>query len=106
MKAMDKKLGWLVCAAFLGLALLAGGCQPRPTAEPLPVKVDQEQVGPGVIGQQPMAGQRLELSPVIQITFDREMDAEKTGRAFSFIGPDRRLASFIHCGIFSKDSTA
>jgi hypothetical protein len=59
-----------------------------PAPEKLSVKVEQGQVGPQVVAQNPINGQRLDLSPVIQITFDRDMDREKTAQAFSLLGPD------------------
>jgi uncharacterized protein YfaS (alpha-2-macroglobulin family) len=41
--------------------------------------------GPRIITQSPLDGQRLELSSPIQITFDRDMDAAKTGAAFALL---------------------
>jgi len=84
---MNKNLTrWLYTA--LALALILNSCtglQPAPT---LTVKVDQGQVGPYVVSQQPVEGQRLDLQPVIQIVFDRDMDPAKTSQAFSLLGPD------------------
>ena len=63
--------------------------QVTPTAElPPDIEVQAAQVGPYLVEQNPIAGQRLELSPVIQFTFDREMDRDKTEAAFTFLGPD------------------
>ena len=58
---------------------------------PLSVQVEQAQVGSHIVAQNPIAGQRLDLSPVIQVTFDRDMDRGKTAQAFSLNGPDGRV---------------
>ena len=47
------------------------------------VEATAKEVGPQVVAQDPVAGQRLPLSPDIHITFDRPMDREKTAGAFS-----------------------
>jgi hypothetical protein len=41
--------------------------------------------GPRVISQNPIEGQRLDLSSPIEVTFDRDMDAAKTGDSFSLL---------------------
>ena len=46
--------------------------------------------GPQVIGQEPLTGERLDLSPVIQFTFDRDMDQAKTADSFALLGPDEK----------------
>jgi uncharacterized protein YfaS (alpha-2-macroglobulin family) len=60
------------------------------TAENLSVQAAPSQIGPLVVAQNPVAGQRMDLSPRIQIIFDRDMDRDKTGNAFSFLGPDNQ----------------
>ena len=54
----------------------------------LSVQVQPKQVGPQIVAQNPIVGQRLDLSPNIQITFDRDMNRDKTAKAFSLLGPD------------------
>ncbi|HVN16131.1 MAG TPA: Ig-like domain-containing protein, partial [Anaerolineales bacterium] len=61
--------------------------------ETLSVQATPNEVGPQVVAQNPVAGQRLDLSPTIQITFDRAMDQAKTSAAFSLLGPDDKAVS-------------
>ena len=91
----------MVC--ILLFLLLMGGCSEpsRPTvtsqpaastvaaqstasptvSETLSVAIGQVQpdLGPKVVEQTPLAGERLSLQPVITIGFDRDMDHNKTG---------------------------
>jgi hypothetical protein len=76
----------LVFAIALSISKISG----TQTAENLSVQAAPNQVGPQVVAQNPVAGQRLDLSPKIQITFDRDMDQGKTGNAFSLLGPDNQ----------------
>ena len=46
---------------------------------------EAQPAGPRVIAQDPVEGQRLDLSPTIEITFDRDMDPLKTGDSFSLL---------------------
>ncbi len=63
------------------------------TTTNLSVQAQPEQVGPQVATQNPIAGQRLDLSGTIQITFDRDMNRDKTGAAFSLLGPDGKAVA-------------
>ncbi len=86
---MNKTLTRLLYATII-LAFILSSCtglQPAPT---LPVKVDQAQVGPSIVAQQPLEGQRLDLKPEIQFVFDRDMDQAKTTQAFTLLGPDEK----------------
>lgn len=88
---MKKKLLWLipvliVIALALSVTLRQTTIQPEAT----PLSIEARQVGPQVIRQNPIAGQRLGLAQYIQIVFDRDMDQAKTGEAFSLLGPDRQ----------------
>jgi len=47
------------------------------------LSIKSQPTGPSVVAQNPIEGQRLELSSPIEITFDRDMDALKTDAAFS-----------------------
>jgi hypothetical protein len=66
---------------------------PVPTAMHTPaatlsVQVEQVPAGPQVVAQEPLEGERLDLSPVIKLVFDRDMDKDKTSKAFTLLGPD------------------
>src|SRR5574341_1584661 len=92
---MKKKLIWLIpvlIAITLILSITVRQAVP-PAAKPLSVEVNQTQVGPQVIRQNPIAGQRLDLSPTIQIVFDRDMDRDKTANAFLLLGSERQPVS-------------
>ena len=75
---------------LLAIALSVSKISGTHTAENLSVQAVPSQIGPQVLAQNPVAGQRMDLSPKIQITFDRDMDRDKTGNAFSFLGPDNQ----------------
>jgi hypothetical protein len=49
------------------------------------LSIEAELVGPQVVGQNPIEGQRLTLDSTIEITFDRDMDQAKTSDAFSLL---------------------
>ena len=49
------------------------------------LSVKPQPTGPQVIAQNPMDGQRLDLSAPIEIQFDRDMEPTKTGEAFSLL---------------------
>jgi hypothetical protein len=69
-----------------------------PTLEPAPVvQVQKDQVGPYLVRQDPPQGQRLELSPTIQFTFDRDMDQAKTASAFTFLNGGPRQGHLAGC---------
>ncbi|MEW6402321.1 MAG: Ig-like domain-containing protein [Chloroflexota bacterium] len=76
------------------LALLVSNCTPAPTetaiptSEPLLVDVDAGQTEIQIVDQIPIEGQRLDLSPTIEYTFDRDMDTAKTEAAFSLLNAD------------------
>jgi alpha-2-macroglobulin len=61
---------------------------PAPTAMlvPLSVDVNQQQAVPPpyIVAQKPLAGQRLDLQPVIELTFDRDMNRQTSGAAWTF----------------------
>src|SRR5262245_39491945 len=57
---------------------------------PPPVQVEIGKVAPYIVGQNPPEGQRLDLSPTIEFTFDREMDQTKTAEAFTLRVSDNR----------------
>ena len=82
---------WL--SVFIISALILGQCAPVTPApdntqvlEPTPeLQLEIGKVGPSLVGQDPPEGQRLELSPAIKFTFDREMDQSKTADAFTLL---------------------
>ena len=45
-----------------------------------PLSIEAEPTGPQVIAQNPIEGQRLDLSSAIEITFDRDMDKAQDRR--------------------------
>ncbi|GAB4504034.1 MAG: alpha-2-macroglobulin family protein [Anaerolineales bacterium] len=77
----------------LALIVSCAGPQPQstptaPAVETLSVQVEAGQVGPHVIAQTPVQGQRLDLGAAIQIQFDRDMDTAQTGASFALLDPD------------------
>jgi uncharacterized protein YfaS (alpha-2-macroglobulin family) len=94
---MNKRLGLIGSLGVVSLVAIALSISkiPKPLApaETLSVQVQQAQVGPQIAAQDPLAGQRLDLSPVINITFDRDMDRAKTAEAFTLLGPDKKAVS-------------
>jgi hypothetical protein len=85
--------GILVLAALFALIKFAPLQASTATATPaatLSVQATPGQEGPHTVAQDPLPGQRLNLSPTIKITFDRDMDPAGTAAAFSFLGPDRK----------------
>ncbi|HEY5902212.1 MAG TPA: Ig-like domain-containing protein, partial [Anaerolineales bacterium] len=85
----------LSCALFFLVLAAVAGCRPlepappfaTPTLEQLSVKPEAK-TGPAVVRQSPMPGERLSQEPLIEITFDRPMNLESTGRAWSLYGSD------------------
>ncbi len=85
---MHKKFAGLLYAAII-LTLILSSCTGTPQATPtLTVKVDADEVGPQIVAQEPVEGQRLDLSPTIKIIFDQDMDEGKTSGSFSLLGPN------------------
>jgi len=90
---------WLM--AVLISALILTQCGPvtpapveTPTQESTPeLIVETGKVGPYVVGQNPPLGQRLELSPTLEFTFDRPMNADITADAFTLLDPDGKPVS-------------
>ena len=88
---INKKLIWPIGVIILFTILLSISEATNPQAAgTLSVQAIPKQVGPQVVAQNPIAGQRLDLSPTIQITFDRDMERVKTSNAFSLLGPDQK----------------
>lgn len=89
---MNNRLSYLLRLVLVTIFVLSG-CGP---ATPVPIKVEttkeapsiqvqKDQVGPYLVGQNPPAGQRLELLSSLEFTFDREMDQAKTADAFTLL---------------------
>jgi alpha-2-macroglobulin len=94
---MNNKYLLRFCFAVVSIFIMAGcgAVTPVPTVIATPqftpaVKAQIEQVGPYIVGQNPPEGQRLELSPSIEFTFDREMDQAKTADAFTLLDSDNK----------------
>jgi hypothetical protein len=74
-----KLLGALVILGAIVAAIVGAGLYFK-NASP---SIEPQTAAPQVIAQVPAAGERLELSGSIQIQFDSDMDAERTGGSFS-----------------------
>ena len=97
---MNHKLSQLLRIILISVFVLAscGPVTPVPTAvetskSPPSVQVQKEQVGPYVVGQNPPVGQRLELMPTIEFTFDRDMDQAQTAEAFTLLDSNNQPIS-------------
>ncbi|HUH96086.1 MAG TPA: Ig-like domain-containing protein [Anaerolineales bacterium] len=90
MKKNLRLVALIAVVLFLAIALSVSKSSGIEKPENLSVQATPPQAGPQVVAQNPAAGERLNLSPTIQISFDRAMDQEKTGDAFSLLGPDRQ----------------
>lgn len=77
-------VGGIVLILILGgsVALLRGAGSDSAADPTLSVALGE--TGPRIVRQNPIAGQRLPLSPVIELTFDRGMDSDATGAAWKF----------------------
>ncbi|HEY9153036.1 MAG TPA: Ig-like domain-containing protein, partial [Anaerolineales bacterium] len=88
---MKKNLHWILLAGIVLLFVFVLSIS-KPSGvqapENLSVQVTPNQTGPQIAAQNPTTGERLGLSPTIQFTFDRDMNQEKTSKAFSLLGPD------------------
>ncbi|MFT3891150.1 MAG: Ig-like domain-containing protein [Anaerolineales bacterium] len=54
------------------------------------LQVDVQPVGPYIVGQNPPEGQRLELNPTLEFTFDRDMNPDKTADSFTLLDSDNQ----------------
>jgi uncharacterized protein YfaS (alpha-2-macroglobulin family) len=98
---MGKRISWFSFITIIFLGILSAcnlGPSPLNTPAPTPaatlsVQVMQVPAGPQVVAQEPMAGKRLDLSPVFQFTFDRDMNQAKSADSFSLLGPDEKPVS-------------
>src|SRR6185369_12905712 len=57
---------------------------------PTKLQVEVKPEGPTLVGQNPPEGQRLELLPSLEFTFDRDMDQAKTSDAFTLLDPENK----------------
>src|SRR5512142_1597081 len=74
-----------ICIVLLiAIALLVSKWPGLTRSPSLSVHVTPKPAGPQVTARDPVVGQRLPLSPAIQVTFDQAMDQAKTGSAFAF----------------------
>jgi uncharacterized protein YfaS (alpha-2-macroglobulin family) len=83
---MKTYLRWFLCVTLLLLAVTLAACQatPAPTPEDLSIQVTPV-AAPQIVRQSPLPGERLGLSPVIQVGFDRAMDLNQTASAWAFL---------------------
>ena len=86
---MKTYLRWLNFIAVMLCVFILASCQRKPLATATPAATLSVQVAPAnspqILSQSPIQGQRLDLAPTIQITFDRAMDPAKTTAAWSFV---------------------
>jgi len=79
---------WLSSIAAMMCLFLLATCQGNKQASATPTPILSVQVTPAnspqILHQSPIQGQRLDLSPTIQITFDRAMNQARTSAAWSF----------------------
>ena len=93
---MKKNLKWIVLIGVIllfAIVLSVSKISSIRAPENLSVQAAPDQVGPQIVAQDPVVGQRLDLSPTIQVVFDRAMDQAKTSKAFSLLGPDGQPVS-------------
>ena len=80
---------WLSSIAAMVCLFLLATCQGNKQASLTPTPTLSVQVTPAnspqILHQSPIQGQRLELAPTIQITFDRAMNQGKTAAAWSVV---------------------
>src|ERR1700690_1258818 len=93
---MKKNLHWILLASIVLLFVIILSIK-KPSGklapENLSVQATPNQTGPKIIAQNPIAGQRLDLSPTIQLTVDRDMNQDKTDKSFSLLGADNKPVS-------------
>ncbi len=97
---MNNKISNLLRLILVSVFVLSG-CGPvtpapinvEPTKEPPSIQAQPAQVGPYLVAQDPPAGQRLELSPSLEFTFDRDMDQTKTADAFTLLDAENNIVS-------------
>jgi len=88
---INKKTIWPIGVIILFAVLLSISKATEPQAnESLSVQARPALTDLHIVAQNPIAGQRLDLSPTIQITFNLDVDRDKTSEAFSLIGPDQK----------------
>ena len=98
---------WFSSIAALMCLFLLATCQGNKQASLTPTPTLSVQVTPAnspqILHQSPIQGQRLELAPTIQITFDRAMNQGKTAAAWSFVdGMNQPVAGALNGGFDAK----
>ena len=88
---------WFTSIATLICVFFLAACQGKPQATPTATATLSVQVAPAnspqILHQSPIQGQRLDLSPTIQITFDRAMNQTRTSAAWSFVDESNQPVS-------------
>ena len=88
---------WLSAIAALMCLFVLAACQGKPQASATPTATLSVQITPAnspqILRQSPIQGQRLDLSPTIQITFDRAMNEAGTSAAWSFVDKSNQPVS-------------
>jgi alpha-2-macroglobulin len=109
---MNKKrwlpiLAAVVIVLVLGVTVTSRKGEPADSTPTPTLSVAVGETGPRIVKQSPIAGQRLSLLPTVDLTFDRDMDPDSTGIAWSMTDstgadvpgkitwPDERTLRFI-----------
>lgn len=83
-----KKYRLVMILAAVVLLIILGQARGFPALAPstptLSVALGQAEMGPRIVKQSPIEGERLPLAPVLELTFDRDMNPTATGDAWSF----------------------
>ncbi|MEW5939061.1 MAG: Ig-like domain-containing protein, partial [Chloroflexota bacterium] len=76
-----------VVRLLLLASFLLSACGPALVVTPTPTPIGVQPVlidAPYIVAQTPTEGERLALEPIVELTFDRDMDKARTESAFSF----------------------
>jgi uncharacterized protein YfaS (alpha-2-macroglobulin family) len=82
---------WINFSAIMLFIFILAACQDKPQATATAAATSTLSVkttpvnNPQILQQSPIQGQRLELAPTIQVSFDRAMNQAKTAAAWSFV---------------------
>lgn len=91
---MKNQIRWLAFIVLLFFSLYLSACEgltPVPSLVPTPeaLSIDSTPLPYlQIVYQNPLPGERLGLSPIIEISFDRPMQPEKTALAWQFVDAD------------------
>ena len=96
---MKTYLRWFISCTAIFLVFFLSTCQGKLPATETATAITTLSVAvtpansPQILLQSPLQGQRLDLTPTIQITFDRAMDPARTSAAWSFVDESNQVIS-------------